>query len=410
MPRRALWSALALLTLVLPLYSQSTETRAQTLARMGVKPWHTRGLLGKGVKVAILDSGFRGYRAYLGSALPKTVLTRSFRKDGNLEAKKSQHGILCAEVVHALAPQAQLLLANWEPNHPVQFLQALKWARHHGAKILSCSISISTLSDAEGGGPVHKELTRLLSQGKDEALFFACAGNTAERHWGGDFNAGTYGYHDWGNRAIDNQVIPWGSDDVSVELCGAKGMDFELLVYDATTRTLLGRARAEASSIHRCAVIRFRPKEDHTYYARVRRVNGNRGRFHLFVLGGSLKTTRSRGSIPFPGDGKSVVTIGAVDTRLSRMSYSSCGMGSSRAKPSFVAMVPFQSSWRERPFTGTSAAAPQAAGLAALLWSGFPKWDAKKVRSILKQSALDLGNDGHDPETGHGLVRIPGLR
>ena len=81
------------------------------------------------MKVAILDSGFRGYRAHLGKALPDTVLVQSFRADSNLEAKDSQHGILCGEVVHALAPEANLLFANWDPDKPEQFLQAARWAR-----------------------------------------------------------------------------------------------------------------------------------------------------------------------------------------------------------------------------------------------------------------------------------------
>src|SRR5262249_2852706 len=63
--------------------------------RAGVGPWHAAAHRGQGVKVAILDTGFRGYRAHLGGALPDRVTARSFRKDGNLEARNSQHGILC---------------------------------------------------------------------------------------------------------------------------------------------------------------------------------------------------------------------------------------------------------------------------------------------------------------------------
>src|SRR6516225_715633 len=124
--------------------------RAELLERMGVGAWHARGWRGHGLKVAVLDSGFRGYRTHLGAALPRSVKIRSFRFDGNLEAKDSQHGILCAEVIHALAPEAELLFANWEPEHPEQFLAAVRWARREGAQILSCSIVMPTWSDCEG--------------------------------------------------------------------------------------------------------------------------------------------------------------------------------------------------------------------------------------------------------------------
>src|SRR5579884_636747 len=132
--------------------------RARCLARLGVERWHRLGCRGHGVKVALLDSGFRGYRGHLGKALPARVAARSFRGDGNLEAKDSQHGILCGEVIHALAPDAELLLANWEADRPDQFLAAVRWARHEGARVLSCSVIMPSWSDGEGGGPVHAEI------------------------------------------------------------------------------------------------------------------------------------------------------------------------------------------------------------------------------------------------------------
>src|SRR5262245_59084281 len=61
--------------------------RSELLELMGVRAWHARGWRGRGLKVAVLDSGFSGYQAHLGAALPPTVKTRSFRFDGNLEAK-----------------------------------------------------------------------------------------------------------------------------------------------------------------------------------------------------------------------------------------------------------------------------------------------------------------------------------
>src|SRR5579859_3287366 len=117
-----------------------TTERGELLKRLGVPAWHALGWRGRGLKVAVLDSGFSGYSAHLGAALPRNVTTHSFRFDGDLEAKDSQHGILCAEVIHALAPDAELLLANWEPEHPNQFLAAVRWARQEGARVISCSI------------------------------------------------------------------------------------------------------------------------------------------------------------------------------------------------------------------------------------------------------------------------------
>jgi hypothetical protein len=95
-----------------------TERQPEHLRRLGIPSWHDYAYRGQGMKVAILDSGFRGYQSFLGKELPAQVQARSFRRDGNLEARNSQHGILCADVVHTLAPEADLLFANWEPNDP----------------------------------------------------------------------------------------------------------------------------------------------------------------------------------------------------------------------------------------------------------------------------------------------------
>jgi len=131
------------------------------------------------------------------------------------------------------------------------------------------------------------------------------------------------------------------------------------------------------------------------------------GHFHLVALGGSLRYSTARCSIPFPGDGAEVLAIGAVDAEGHRVDYSSCGPGVACPKPDLVAAVPFPSLWRPRPFSGTSAAAPQAAGLAALLWSRHPDWPAQRIRDSLLRSARDLGPPGPDEETGHGLIGLP---
>jgi subtilisin family serine protease len=386
----------------------SERQRREHLTRTGVDRWHQAGFRGKGVKVAILDSGFQGYRDFLGRALPARVTVRSFREDGNLEARESQHGILCGEVIHALAPEAELLFANWEASTPDSFLAAVRWAREQGARVISCSVIVPSWSDGEGGGPVHRELARILGDGSraGDVLMFCCAGNTAERHWSGAFRDAGRGFHAWQGRTIDNPIQPWGSGRVSIEVCGAAG-ELELSLWETTTGRLLQRTRSWPGNGGNCAIIRFSPQSEQSYAVRVRAVDGNLKRFHLYVLGGGLGHATAAGSIGFPGDGESVITVGAVDSRGRRVSYSSCGPNSCRPKPDLVACVPFPSLWRQQPFTGTSAADPQAAGLAALAWSRHTSWTARQIREALSKSAFDLGPPGHDHETGHGLIRLP---
>jgi Subtilase family len=402
---------------VSPSAGASGLQRAQFLARLGVDRWHAGGYRGRGVKIAVLDSGFKGYRAFLGSALPAQVRTRSFRSDGDLEAKSSQHGILCGEVLHTLAPDAELLLANWDPDAPDKFLQALRWARDEGANIVTCSLIMPSWSDGEGGGEVNETITRIAGRGQQpgDMLCFASAGNTAQRHWSGPLCCGRDGFHQWSPGERDNRLLPWGEERVSVELYGSVGVRYGLSVHDATTGVVMGSSTVCFSGgdqpSNGCAVVRFVPQPRHPYCIRVHceqpPAPGTASNFHLVVLGGYLAFATARGSISCPADCPAVMAVGAVDGDGRRLFYSACGPNSRQPKPDYVAEVPFPSLWRAQPFSGTSAAAPQAAGVAALWWSRHPAWTAEQVTAAMRRAAHDLGPPGHDWETGYGLIALP---
>jgi hypothetical protein len=385
------------------------DRRAQLLEKLGVRSWHAAGLRGNGIKVAILDSGFCGYLAQAGKALPAQVSVCSFRKDGNLEARDSQHGVLCGEVLHTLAPESELLLANWENDRPEQFLEAVRWARKQGARIISCSVIMPSWSDGEGSGEVHQKLASILGTGEKpgDMLMFASAGNTAQRHWSGPFRDAGDGLHDWVRDQKENVITPWGGERVSVELCCQPGSRYEVIVEDITARNSVGLIGSRIGPDRCYCVVRFIPQVGHGYTVKVKHLSGPPGRFHLVVLGGGLQYASNQGSIPFPGDGPEVIAVGAVTREGKRASYSSCGPNSNQPKPDFVAPIPFPSLWRARPFTGTSASAPQAAGLAALLWARNPQWTASQVRESMRSAVTRLGQGEHSTETGFGLIHLP---
>ena len=144
-----------------------------------------------------------------------------------------------------------------------------------------------------------------------------------------------------------------------------------------------------------------------TLIAQVRLVRGDGGKFHFVALGGGLEYATKEGSIPFPGDGTEVIAVGAVDAAGRRCAYSSCGPNSTQPKPDLVATVPFPSSWRPLSFSGTSAAAPQAAALAALVWARDPNVTATAIRAKLRDAAEHLGMAKQDYERGFGRIRLP---
>lgn len=390
------------------------QERAAHLATLGVPDWQEAGFRGQGVKILVLDTGFRGYRDYLGKSLPKKVTARSARKDGNLEWKNSQHGILVAEVVHAIAPEAEILLSNWDTDSPETFLDAVRWAREQGVKVITCSVVMPSWSDGEGNGPTHKKLRELLGDGTKpgDPLFFSCAGNTAQRHWSGTFNPAADGFHQWTDKVTKNDVSPWYDGRVSLEVCWSNpDARYVIEVIDPQTGKPAEGVTYRQQDDPPASLARFEPTSGSgkSYALRVKQTKGKPGKFHLNSLAAFLSEVRLAGSIPFPGDGPEVITVGAVDTSLKRASFSACGPNSQQPKPDVVAPIPFGTFTRTRPFSGTSCATPQAASAAVLCFSRNADWSAAKVRSYMTTCARDLGPKGHDNETGHGLVWLPNL-
>ncbi|MEV7044265.1 S8 family serine peptidase [Amycolatopsis sp. NPDC051061] len=106
----------------------------------------------------------------------------------------------------------------------------------------------------------------------------------------------------------------------------------------------------------------------------------------------------------FSSDGKRHLFYNADGTAITPGNVSSTG-GTTRSKPDITAadgvatsVAGFQS------FYGTSAAAPHAAAIAALLLSGKPTATPAQIRSALVSSAIDLGTPGFDTVTGNGVI------
>jgi subtilisin family serine protease len=107
---------------------------------------------------------------------------------------------------------------------------------------------------------------------------------------------------------------------------------------------------------------------------------------------------------PTFSDGLRHVFYNSDGSAMTPGNFSSTG-GSIRQKPDIAAAddvstdVPgFQ------PFSGTSAAAPHAAAIAALLWSYSPSLTPAQIRTVLTGTALDEDPVGLDRDTGYGIV------
>jgi subtilisin family serine protease len=105
-----------------------------------------------------------------------------------------------------------------------------------------------------------------------------------------------------------------------------------------------------------------------------------------------------------------VIAVGASWQNGQRLSYSNYGSGLTLMGPSEVPSTAAIRSFGEtqffdsKNFNGTSAATPNVAGVASLVWSANRNLSASQIKGILSQTAFDLGARGDDLTYGHGFI------
>jgi subtilisin family serine protease len=372
-------------------------------------------------KVCVLDSGFQGYKALLGSELPSQVEIRSFRSDGNFNPSK--HGTACAEIIHDMAPQTPLWLVNF--NTEVEHHQAVNWIINQGIEIVSYSMGWFNAGAGDGTGPICEDVQRAADNG---IVWVSAAGNHAEGHWGETFRDkdGDNWHNFSGNDEIlsfsvnANQTIhvymswdDWGTWDGADYSGSGQDYDLFLLRWNGSTWVEVDRStnRQTGTQWPTESITRGPSNQASTWGIAINRFNSNRNvKFNVFILGNSspVEYNKPHGSLAIPADSPSALAVGATSWQDdSYHAYSSRGpTADKRIKPDIVAPSGVSgSSYGELGFYGTSAATPHVAGAFALLRAKTP-FTLTQIRDILLQRSLDLGSPGKDNLYGMGRLSL----
>ena len=419
------------------------------------------GANGTGVKIGVLSDGVSSLAAAQATGdLPAVTVLPGQTGSGD-------EGTAMLEIVHDLAPGAQLFFATVLPSI-TQFAQNVRDLRNvAGCDIIIDDVIFfveTPLQDGApgvtntNGGAVIQAVNDVTAAG---AMYFSSAGNEGNLNdgtasvWEGDFVDGgaspvaaiTGGtVHNFGGGTLNNQMTTGGGRPLLFwsDPLGASGNDYDLFVLNSA-----GTAVVDSSTNIQNG--NDDPVEDPgPAFSGERLVvlkkTGAVARFlHLTAFGAEMAfvtsgTTHGHNHAaqafscaatpaaeafcaapngPFPGvfnsanlvecfssDGPRRILYNANSTPITPGNVSSTG-GLVRQKPDVTAAdgvdVTGVGGFPD-PFYGTSAAAPHAGAIAALVKSAVPGITNAQVRTALNASAIDIEAAGVDRDSGVGII------
>lgn len=397
------------------------------------------GLDGNGVTIGVISDGVDGWADSVATGdLPAHITML------NQGAAGQREGRAMLEIVHDMAPGASLSFCSYGGSS-LTFANAVT-ALAAGCNVIVDDMGFYTEPDF-ADGPAAQAVASAIASG---VTYVSAAGNDAQRHWYGTFadggattltstigpvalsHAHVWGHTPPGTAVLRLPVVVPGNTATSRgsvgfflqwnNAWGAATDDYDLYVVDAAGNIVgestnpSGPGTNPLEEVH----INNNTTADQTVYAVAALVSGNACPVHLFLLGSRPLTaygvtTNSIFGHPAVPAAIAVGAISAVDDAPAFSTpedYSSRGPVNIgfptpvvRSKPDVMGMDDVVTSTPGFiSFSGTSAAAPTVAGVAALLKQGSPGLAPAQVAEALTKTAVDLGPAGWDADTGFGRV------
>jgi subtilisin family serine protease len=395
-----------------PMIPDGSAIDGEGIGVIDADAWHDAGITGRGLKVAVLDGGFWGYEDLLGEELPETVTFVRFGPDRTAEMPDAGkvHGTACAEIVHEIAPEAELFL--------VQFGDETSWAN---ALDYVAEQDVDVVSHSYGWAVGPRDGTSWFAEQVDDlvtthgVLWVNAAGNDALSHYRAVFtDSDGDGLHDFAPgvnaMAIYNQgyvrvFLQWDDD------WERPTQDYQLHVVDGDGNVLASSTNIQSGELGQEPVEWLMGSTDgEIVYVAVEASRTDAPvTIDIFAPKLQVEYPVPERSITIPSDGRGSLTVGAVNwDDDSLANYSSLGpTEDERLKPEISAPTKVRGASYGAlgaRFTGTSAACPHVAGAAALIWQANPSFTRLEVVGFMLDNAVDLGPDG--PDTGYGLGRL----
>ncbi|MCC6386232.1 MAG: S8 family serine peptidase [Dehalococcoidia bacterium] len=370
------------------------------------------GMTGAGVKVGIIDVGFDGLTALMGSELPATITGRCYTGMGIFVSTLTScagdpHGTAVAETVLDVAPGVTLYVAN--PLTPADLYLTTLWMITQGVQVINHSAGWTWNSSAGDGVPVGpiSPLASVELATANGIVWVNAAGNDAASTWTSAFvDADMDGFMEYPSGVEVNSLPLAAGSQAIIELrwadsWSAAARDLDLYLYNPDKTQAAHSTNVQDGSPGGIPyeVIVFTAPAAGTYRIAVHRYSGGEPplvQVHLFGSG-PLGFANATSSIGVPGDSASagMLTVGAAawNTTSTIEWYSSQGPTTDgRTKPDIVGADRADTvAYGPGNFPGTSQASPHVAGLAALVRQAYPSLTPAQVVAYLKGAALPRG-------------------
>lgn len=418
------------------------------VAKTFADTWHSYGFTGQGAKVAVVDGGFMSLTSLVNSGeLPEDYIPVNFSSDPDI-GDSDVHGSACAEIVYDIAPDAQLYLIKIDDI--TDLIDVSNYCITNGIDIISFSLGFDVMNFHDGiaydnwyTGVSDHPVTAVNLANEAGVLFVVAAGNEQEQHtlinWGNSGDSLIWADNDDnlnilydydGSTSFDTGhtidiFMTWNRWPVTDE-------DFDLYLYHYNGSSWQQVAASDNSQngdseSYPVEEIDYTTTASGIYAVLVERYNNTAtpqiilryyNILYPYYWGYNNTEFPAPGSISIPGDAAAAFTVGAINYAAYPGgpidSYSSLGPnnraytgGTAVIKPDICAPAGITSAAYGDYFSGTSAATPHIAGLAALIKGVYPYYKAQQLKAYIEVNGFDIAPVGKDNTYGSGAAQLP---